>query len=91
MYCIRVQACNQMTPVDAFNNRVMCALPCVHTFNLKLDPRPYLPCRLASVCQLGTVALLGARFAAHLPFAMLLQTLAFVALNKVRLPSCHVA
>lgn len=41
-------------------------------------------CRLASACQLGSVALLGWRFAAHLPFAMLLQTLAFVAFNKVR-------
>ena len=38
------------------------------------------------MCQLATVATLGARFAAHLPFAMLAQTLAFVMLNKV-LPS----
>jgi len=35
------------------------------------------------VCQLATVATLGARYAAHLPFAMLAQTLAFVMLNKV--------
>ena len=30
------------------------------------------------------MATLGARYAAHLPFAMLAQTLAFVMLNKVR-------
>ncbi len=35
------------------------------------------------MCQLATVATLGARYAAHLPFAMLAQTLAFVMLNKV--------
>lgn len=46
------------------------------------NPMP-AACRLACACQLGSVALLGWRFAAHLPFAMLLQTLAFVALNKV--------
>ena len=44
-------------------------------------------CRITSACQLFTVAALGARFAAHLPFAMLAQTLAFVMLNKVH-PNC---
>ena len=43
-----------------------------------------LECRLAAAAQLGAVAVLGWRFAAHLPSAWLLQTLAFVALNKVR-------
>ncbi len=43
--------------------------------------------RVSSACQLLTVAALGVQFAAHLPFAMLAQTLAFVMLNKVLLMS----
>ncbi len=46
-------------------------------------PVPSCCCRLASAAQLAAVAALGWRFAAHLPTAWLLQTVAFVALNKV--------
>ncbi len=40
-------------------------------------------CSLATAAQLAAVAALGWRFAACLPVAWLLQTLAFVAFNKV--------
>lgn len=39
--------------------------------------------RVASAAQLAAVAVLGWRFSTHMPTAWLLQTLAFVALNKV--------
>lgn len=41
-------------------------------------------CRVVSGAQLLSVAALGWKHADHLPTAFLLQTLAFVALNKVR-------
>lgn len=51
-------------------------------------------CSLATAAQLAAVAALGWRFAACLPVAWLLQTLAFVAFNKVgaylrNIDACH--
>ena len=40
-------------------------------------------CRLAPVTQIVSTASLGCYYAKQLPFSMMLQTMAFVAFNKV--------
>ena len=44
-------------------------------------------CRASAIAQAGSAGLLGLVHAQDLPFCMVLQTMAFVAFNKVRFES----